>query len=264
MDGRHGPERRIEAYAEIGQDGGVLLFSFDPPGLLARGTSLGAAVREAAERGWPELRAMAAAAGRSLEAAGKRSPWPTGATPPAAPGGEQTEVAIIETRERRGAVANGNTSATFRLDLAPLTPADVTASLELLAESRRHLLALRPLLECSPDPAAMLAFRSRPDRKSIAEQLMHIAAVERWYLVRIRPELPRLPVSAGPWERLAAVRGLVVRTLAGMGEHDLAIRTRVNGEVWTPRKVIRRLMYHERFHRDTIARDMRLARLARQ
>ncbi len=92
-----------------------------------------------------------------------------------------------------------------------------------------------------------------------AEQLRHIASAERWFLSKIIPELPRLPVSHDVWQRLAVVRELVVESLSGLSGAALGCRALINGELWTTRKVIRRLMYHEQFHRDCVRRDLKLA-----
>jgi hypothetical protein len=248
-------------YAEIGTDGGALLYSLAPPGLVGRGASLAEATEQASAHGIAELLAMAATAGRALLTDGRASPWP--ATAPTAQS-LPYNLTIVETQRRRGAVANGNTTATFGPDREPLLPGEVPAMLELLAESRRRLLAWRPILETAPDAGELLSFRSSPHRKTVAEQLMHVANAERWYLVRIQPELPRLPDSRTPWERLDAVRGLVVHTLARLSPAQLAAQHEVDGELWTARKVVRRLMYHEQFHRDTIVRDLRLAMAARR
>lgn len=58
---------------------------------------------------------------------------------------------------------------------------------------------------------------------------------------------------------MSAVRNLVEHTLAGLTADQLAVQNVVGGDLWSPRKVMRRLMYHEQFHRDTIVRDLRLA-----
>lgn len=253
-----------QVYAEVGTDGGALLFSFDPPGLAGHGASVAEALEQARTRGIAELLSMAATAGRALVTDGRSSPWPVPApAAPAVPGQPQAHsLVVVETKHRRGPVANGNTTATFGPDLVPLAASEVPALLELLAESRRRLLAWRPILETAPEAAKLLRFRSLPHRKSVAEQLAHVAATERWYLTRIcppLPPLPRLPRSHNHWERLDSVRWLVVRSLSGLDPQQLAVEHRVQGELWTARKVVRRLLYHEQFHRETLTRDLRLA-----
>lgn len=232
-------------YAEIGTDGGALLYSFDPPGLVARGDSLTAALA-GATAGHAELCDIEGSAVPDGRVEPDHKSHPSG-----------FNFVVAEEYRRRGKVANGNTSATFKPDLVPLSRAEVDHYLKLLAESRRRLLLLRPLIDDAPDPAARLDFHPAPKRMSIRRQLQHIASCERWYLTKVWPGLGRLARAPDVWARLATVRDLVVRTFQAQPEASLALVREVNGEVWTPRKVVRRLMYHEKFHRDTLGRDLR-------
>jgi len=240
----------INLLLETGQDGGALLYSVNPPGLAGWGASVETAMAAAADRGWEELAAMAIAADRRW-ADLRRTIGATGPGP---------EFVIREAVQRRGAVANGMTTATFQADLTPLDRAAVQAALALLERSRARLLSIRGILLEQPDSGqAALAFRSLPRRKTIAEQLKHIAAAERWYIGKISPGLPPLPATRDIWQRLETVRGLVVARLAALDGPALNAATKINGERWTPRKVLRRLMYHEQFHLDTLRRDLSLA-----
>jgi len=231
----------LSVYAEIGGDGGCLLYTFDPPGLLARGASLEAALAAAADE--------AVALRRFLLEAGMlhllRPPWREGESP---------EIHIVETVTRRGRVADGRTTATFEPDLRPVTPTEAADYLTLMRYSRRRLLALRQEI-----PAGAYGFRSQPHRLTIEGQLEHIAKAERWYIRRLWPDLPRLPRSRDVWQRLELCRGLALDVLDAMSPEDMARTARVEGEAWTVRKVFRRFLYHEKFHLDTIRRDLMLA-----
>ena len=241
---------RIDLLLEAGQDGGALLYSVDPPGLVGRGASLAAAVAATVDRGWAELACMAVAA----------DPRWSPLSQTISTGDVGPEFVIRETVRRRGAVANGMTTATFQADRAPLDRATIQAALALLERSRARLLSIRGVLLEQPDSGqSVLVFRSLPRRKTVAEQLRHIAAAERWYIAKISPELPRLPATRDIWQRLEAVRSLVVARLAVLDGPALNAETQVNGERWTPRKVLRRLMYHEQFHLETLRRDLSLA-----
>lgn len=44
-----------------------------------------------------------------------------------------------------------------------------------------------------------------------------------------------------------------------MTPEEMAAVRKVGNETWTARKVFRRIMYHEKFHRDCILRDLRIA-----
>ncbi|MDP2873555.1 MAG: hypothetical protein Q8P31_13615 [Bacillota bacterium] len=244
--GPHEAARRtVRLYAEVGGDGGALLYTFEPPGLAARGYSLQEALDRALD-GYTELAQMQAQA----TGAGQR-PFP------------ELTFTIVEQVNRRGVVGNGRTSATFGPDLAPVSAEEIPGILALLGESRRRLLELRPQLD-SPGAAGLMEYRSLPHRMTIRRHLEHIASAEKWYLSHIWRDLPRLRPRRDVWQRLDAVRAQVVQTLAAAGAMALCEQTSVSGETWTVRKVVRRLMYHEKFHRDAIRRDLGLALAGRR
>jgi hypothetical protein len=228
----------LKMYAEIGGDGGCLLYIFDPPGLLARGNTvdeaLAAAPAEAAR-----LRLFLAECGR-LDLLGQT--WDEGRAP---------RFDIAEKVERRGVVANGRTVATFRRDLDPVRPEEVGGFIDVMRHMRATVLALRERIS----PAAY-TFKSAPHRGTIDEQLRHIASCERWYLGHLWPVMPRLPRSDDAWHKLALNREAAYNLLGNMSPEEMARVTKVGGETWTPRKVFRRFLYHEKFHRDAIERDL--------
>lgn len=195
----------LRVHAEIGGDGGCLFYTFDPPGLLARGASfeeaLAAAPAEAAR-----LRRLLAggslpgAAGNPPGAGGSllgllEEPWDEGEVP---------EIVVAETIRARYQVANGRTNATFQSDLVPVRRSEVPGFLAVLALLRARLLALRDRI-----PREAYAFKSLPHRKTIEEQLRHMADCDRWYLTRLWDDLPRLGpgtsgrssigTAGGPW-----------------------------------------------------------------
>jgi hypothetical protein len=230
----------LELYVEIGGDGGCHLFTFDPPGLLAWGRSreeaLAAALAEAAR-----LR-------RLLDDHGLlgllKEVWDEGETP---------ELKVVETVTGRHRVANGGTRATFARDLVPVREDEVPGFLEVLAALRTTLWSLKDRI-----PPEAYSFRSLPRRMTIAEQLRHIAGCDRWYLTRFWDDLPRLPRSRDVWHKLKLNRELALSRLGGMTADDRARTRKVDHQVWSARKLFRRFAYHEKFHRDTIERDMAL------
>ncbi|MEW6308871.1 MAG: DinB family protein [Bacillota bacterium] len=230
----------VKTYAEVGGDGACLLYTFDPPGLLVRAECLerGLAEAPAAAR---RLRAWLAQGGLvGLLAEG----WAEGETP---------QVAVAEMVRRRGPVGNGNTRATFQRDLVQLSPPELVAGIAVLGHLRSELWALKAEL---PDGA--YPYRSLPHRMTIAEQLNHMADCDRWYLSRFWADLPRLPRSTDVWQKLALNRDRALSVLSGMTPADMRRQVTVDSQVWTARKVVRRCMYHERFHLDTIRRDLEL------
>ncbi|MHB8927483.1 MAG: DinB family protein [Bacillota bacterium] len=184
---------RLKVYAELGSEGGCILYTFDPPGLLSCGDSLD--------------EAMAAA---PREAARKR-------------------------------------------DLEPVRSEEVPGFLAILEHQRKTLWALKDRL-----PAEAYGFKSLPRRMTIKEQLTHIAACDRWYLSRYWRDLPTLRWSKDVWDKLVLNREPALERLGHLSLEDRAAARTTGGQVWTARKLFRRFMYHEKFHRDTIERDLAL------
>lgn len=225
----------LRVYAEVGEDGGCLLFTFDPPGLLARGDSV------------EEAMGLVPQAARDLD----RFLTECGRPYPGA--GPNPEILVAETKRRRGLVANGNTSVTFEMDKVPVQAEEIPRFLAVQEHLRRELLELKDLI-----PPGAYEFRSLPHRMSIEKQLSHLAGCDHWYLSRLWSNLPRLPKSKDVWDKLAMNRERVRDKLLSLTEEELALVVRTEGEVWSCRKMLRRYMYHERFHLDTIKRDLNL------
>lgn len=240
----------VKLYAEVGTDGGALLYVFDPPGLVARGRSLPEALERAPD-GYAELAEM------RVNAAAAAAQPAAGAGAALAPTVNYSFV-IAEQVNRRGAVADGMTSATFGPDFVPVSADELPGIVALLGESRRRLLEVRTELESAGLPGLM-DYRSLPHRMTIRRQLEHIASAEKWYLSHIWTGLSRLAPARDIWQRLEAVRAQVIAVLETEGKVPQKAAS-VSGERWTVRKVVRRLMYHEKFHRDAVRRDLDLAR----
>lgn len=229
----------LSVYAETPARG-CLLFTFDPPGLLSRGVGLADAL-EAGLREAQELRGF-------LEECSQ-----TGLLDETWGPDEVPTLSVAETFSRRGRADNGNTRATFKRDLEAVRPQDLPGYLTVMGHLRE---TLRTLYDRIPPEA--LEFRSLPHRMTIREQLRHIYGCDRWYLGRFWSRLPVTPRAADLWDRLTLHRQQALDLLSGMSREDMgAVRER-DGQVWTARKLFRRFMYHEKFHRDTIGRDLAL------
>lgn len=150
------------------------------------------------------------------------------------------------------------TQAFFAIDRPAVPLREVRRQLRWLEHSRRTLLAL---VEGLPPEALLWGTPRRRGRRpgkgggwTIWRYLRHIGGVEKWYISQLWRGLPRLPRSDSPFERLALTRSQVLEVLRHSRREDLARSTRSSGEMWTLRKVLRRLLYHERYHTRTIAR----------
>lgn len=137
-------------------------------------------------------------------------------------------------------------NAWFRHDWNPLSAADIHRGRLILQWSRADLLDL--VASLSP---AQLECEFEGERWSIAGVLGHIANAEHWYLDRLGlAEGARRDLPKDVFERLHVVRqrmNAVLPELEGM-QKVLGI----DGEIWSPRKVIRRSTEHEIDHIDHI------------
>ena len=135
----------------------------------------------------------------------------------------------------------------FLYDWKPLMPHEMERALKLLAWSRADLMRLVEGL--APEKLEQTYPNERWNIKGI---LRHIGGAEWWYQERIGYPFPEreAEIPADPFERLAVVR-----------EHFTALLPRLEGvsrvvglegEIWSPRKVLRRALWHERDHTEHI------------
>jgi uncharacterized damage-inducible protein DinB len=132
--------------------------------------------------------------------------------------------------------------AWFQSDRRPLTAPEIEQAAKILEWSRKDLLDLWESIA----PAAM-NIRLAGERWTIAEIFKHIANSEHWYLDQIGKAQYReidLPISA--LERLLTVRENLLAVLPQFEGLECIQETR--GELWSPRKVIRRAVWHEKDH----------------
>jgi len=137
-------------------------------------------------------------------------------------------------------------NAWFRDDWRPLNEDDVRNGLELLSWSRADLLAIAQHL-----PADLLDREVPGQRWSIRGILGHVASAEWWYLDRLGLGGERSELPEEAFERLAFVRARMVTVLPGLVGVKQVVGLR--GEFWSPRKVLRRALWHEMDHIDHIA-----------
>lgn len=131
--------------------------------------------------------------------------------------------------------------AWFQHDWIPLTEAQVAFGLQLLAWSRTDLLeAVRHL---SPET---LEKEYTGERWNIAGILNHVGGAEWWYLDRLGLAPPHDQVSDKPFKRLEFIRSCLSKTLPMLVGSQQVVG--VDGEFWSPRKLLRRAVWHERDH----------------
>lgn len=136
-------------------------------------------------------------------------------------------------------------NAWFRHDWLPLTAEDVERGLRLLTWSRDDLL------DAVKDLNAQQLEETFPDERwTIAGILRHVGGAEWWYLNRLGLGFPRQEVPDEPFERLELVRLRLRELLPGLAGSTQVVG--IEGEFWSPRKLLRRAVWHERDHEQHI------------
>jgi hypothetical protein len=137
-------------------------------------------------------------------------------------------------------------NAWFRDDWRPFTAEETSRGAQLLSWTRADLQAL--VKDLSED---VLDKTYPGERWSINGILRHIANAEWWYLSRIGlTEGANWPKDTHA--RLKAARDRLVEALPDLAGSKIV--TGIDGELWSPRKLLRRILWHERDHTGHIAR----------
>jgi hypothetical protein len=133
-------------------------------------------------------------------------------------------------------------NAWFRPDWKPVPQVEVERGLELLRWSREDLL--QTALPLSDE----LLDRQRPGQRwSIRGILRHVANAEWWYLDRLGlAEGGREALPPDTSRRLAWVRERLEVALPTLAGAELVVGK--DGEFWSPRKLLRRALWHEIDH----------------
>ena len=126
-------------------------------------------------------------------------------------------------------------SGTFLSDYDALRPNEMETLFRWLAISRQELVNLVKDL-----PEEVLIWKPSDSTPAIRDLLCRLAEADLWYTDRLKrwPEAPLF--------RLAAARGVALERLRRLGEAERAGVTTYEGEEWTPRKVMRRMLEYER------------------
>jgi len=133
-------------------------------------------------------------------------------------------------------------NAWFQNDWLPLKEEEVSQGLMLMDWSRKDLMDL--LAGISED----VRTRKYPgERWNILGIVNHIGGAEWWYLDRLNlTDLTRDQVPEDPFMRLEVIRAQVKEKLPQLIEKELVLGK--NGEFWSPRKLLRHILWHEKDH----------------
>lgn len=215
-----GDDVRISVGLEEGADGAFLAHALTLPGCVAAGTG--------AEGAAGRLEGEVVEWLRFLAAAGE----------PVPPADAELEIAVDEWLRTGARVAAGESTACFEHDLRPLTDADVDRGLRRLGELRGALLArVRRLPESEAD-------RPLPGGGTLRRALEELARAQWWTLSRLGAS----PLGEAPdrtLARLDTAMALTVDHFAHLPPERRGLLLEIDGEEWTPRKVLRRLLWTE-------------------
>ena len=132
-------------------------------------------------------------------------------------------------------------NAWFRHDWIPLNAEEIQRGQLLLNWGRAELMKAVGNLNTQT-----LEQNYPKERWSISGILNHIGGAEWWYLDRLGLAFHRQEVPEDPFQRLEKVRSKLVEVLPGLAGSTQVIG--VSGEFWSPRKLLRRAVWHEYDH----------------
>jgi hypothetical protein len=132
-------------------------------------------------------------------------------------------------------------NAWFRHDWKPLSADDIQRGLLLLSWGRLELMKIVGGLNQD------ILNRTYPgERWSISGILKHIGGAEWWYQNLLGLAFHRSDVPDDPFLRLEKVRSKLNEVLPGLVGSKQVLG--VSGEFWSPRKLLRRAVWHEYDH----------------
>jgi predicted RNase H-like HicB family nuclease len=139
-------------------------------------------------------------------------------------------------------------NAFFRNDAIPLKPADIAYAACLFVLNRNALHAIISTLS----DAVLDREVAGEVQQTIRGVIRHIGTAEWWYWDRLGLAFPREERPHDIAELLPKVRAYTLQKLSEL--IGSTIITERIGEKWSPRKLLRRAIWHERVHTHQIAR----------
>ena len=219
-----GEERMEVAFLSVGieegADGSALVHSLGFPGCVA----FGATAQEALDVYTAELSEWLA--------------FRESVALPVPPRDAEIEITVDEWVASDAAVERGESEVCFEADLRPLRDTEINEGLHLLGDLRGRLLReLRRLPRGTLEQASA-------EEMSLRRIVDELARAQWWTLTRLGAS-PLAEVPASPLGRLDTAMALVVQQFTGFVRETRDQVLEVEGEVWTPRKVLRRLLWLE-------------------
>jgi predicted RNase H-like HicB family nuclease len=213
-------DTRFPIGLEQGPDDSVLAHSLSLPGCTAFGASPEAAA-SAFQTALADWLAFLSSAGE-----------------PVPPTDAELEVTVDEWVTTDADVASGESTVCFAADLPALTEAEIDRGLRMLGELRGRLLAL-----VRRQPASVLD--AETDAGWTVRQILEELARGTWWTLSRLGASPMAEPAEGTLGRLDTALALAVQVFAHLPEDRRGLRLEIDGEEWTPRKVVRRLLWQE-------------------
>lgn len=210
----------IRVGLEEGADGAVMAHALNLPGCAAIGPTPEAAV-DAFQRALMEWLRFLASAGE-----------------PVPPPDAELEIAVDEWVATDARVAAGETEALFADDLRALEQDEAERGVQRLGTLRGRILA-----RVRRRPDALLDAET-PGGMTARQVLEELARAQWWTLSRLGAT-PLAEVPEKTLARLDTAMALVVDRLTALPDDARGRRLELDGEEWTPRKVLRRLLWLE-------------------
>lgn len=215
---------RVSIGLEEGADGRVLALPLFAAGCAGAGETPEAAVT-AFQRDLVEwLRFLASA----------REPVP--------PPGAELEIAVDEWIRTDSDVGAGESTVLFAAELRPLSEDEIQRGVRLLGDLRGRLLTR--IRRWRPAELEEVLERETEGGVTVRRVLEELARAQWWTLSR----LGATPMAGAPDRtvaRLDTALALVVQHLGHLEPERRGARIELDGEEWTPRKVLRRLLWLE-------------------
>lgn len=180
------------------------------------------------------------------------------------PGVSEFDIDVAEVlRVTYNPVEAGKPEPLFWSEVPPIDDGDIAWTIRLMEHSRSDLLRLVSDLD---DVA--LDWQPPDEPRTTRNCLRHIGIVEWWYITRLDIDLPE-EFPEDTFELLSHTRKMVIDTLKELPKEKRSgihqPKKHVDPEaaicnLWTARKVLRRLVDHERLHTRYIERILQIYR----
>jgi len=215
---------RVSVGVEQGADGHCWAFALDGAGCTGAGASMEEAV-EAFQRQYMEWL-------RFLQRVGE----------PVPPASAELEIAVDEWLVTDAHVSAGETTALFKAEYRPLEDAEIQRGVRLLGDLRGRVLArIRQVPRREADAALDAPVEGGMRVRDVLEEL----ARAQWYTLSRLGATPMAGTPEATLGRLDAAMALVVQHLGHLDPARRDLWLELDGEEWTPRKVLRRLLWLE-------------------